>query len=70
MSPDIIRILRERLELALQALEMGDDDRCGRLALSVAEAIAAKPVPPELADWPTWPLNTEVIMQSPTGKGW
>lgn len=54
MNPDMIRMAKERLELALQALEMGDADRCGRLALSVGEMIGASAVPPELADWPTW----------------
>ena len=68
MNDDMAIIAKERLELALQALEMRDLDRCGRLALSVAEmTINAKStiprcpstravdgVPPEIADWPVF----------------
>ena len=69
MNPDMIRIVKDRLELALQALEMGDADRCGRLALSVGEMIGASAVPPELVDWPTFsnPAALGHISESPHG---
>ena len=59
MNPDMVRLAKERLELALQALESGDCARCGRLAISAAQLVSepdAKAVPAEIADWPQFSI--------------
>ena len=52
MNDDMAIIAKERLELALQALEMRDFDRCCRLAASVGLMDEQPLGPPEIADWP------------------